>query len=350
MRKLGFLYRSQWDAAEKNGEHVRFGTLLALSVFAVGFSASGTDRAALWQTAVGIAAVWLVFSVWALFEVVRRPEKSRNWRVANHGGSIGAGGLLPLQLMPEGPPSARAARRQYVCKVIDDDGCVWVSGEPSRHPGTWRAYPEDFPGAPPLRDGKYDVMWFEQRWRLLKPLLSYPQVITIAWLGTLAAGVRLATRPWLYRLAVDTKQRNGSPPGASRRADRVAWFGAIVGALALVVALFAAGWSVYTWRTERRTHLEIDVYPGTISPRVAGLIVRARNLSDHPVAIDRVRLEYSYGRVIREVILSGAKVPGGKYTPIPGTIPAHAAGATYLTEKDAAREGVPFKWGERRRL
>jgi hypothetical protein len=78
MRKLGFfLYRSQWDAAEKIGEHVRFGTLLALSVFVVGFSASGGDWAALWQTAVGIAAVWLVFSVWALFEAVRRPERSR---------------------------------------------------------------------------------------------------------------------------------------------------------------------------------------------------------------------------------------------------------------------------------
>ena len=133
MRKLRFsLYRSQWDAAEKIGEHVKFGTLLALSVFVVGFSASGSDWAALWQTAVGIAAVWLVFSAWALFEAVRRPAKSRHWRIANYGGPIGAGGSLTLQLMPEGPPSARAARTQYVCKVIDDDGGVWVQAKPHR--------------------------------------------------------------------------------------------------------------------------------------------------------------------------------------------------------------------------
>jgi hypothetical protein len=142
MRRLGFsLYRSQWDAAEKIGEHVRFGTLLALSVFVVGFTASGSDWAALWQTAVGIAAVWLVFSVWAPFEAVRHPETSHNWRVAEYGGSSRAGGTLQPQLMPEGPPSARAARRSYVCKVIEDDGFGWVLPEASRHPGTWRAYP-----------------------------------------------------------------------------------------------------------------------------------------------------------------------------------------------------------------
>ena len=64
------------------------------------------------------------------------------------------------------------------------------------------------------------------------------------------------------------------------------------------------------------------------------MIVRVRNLSDHAVSIDRVRLEYTRGRILREVALSGARVPGLSYVPIPGTIPAHAAGATYLTAKE----------------
>jgi hypothetical protein len=78
----------------------------------------------------------------------------------------------------------------------------------------------------------------------------------------------------------------------------LAWCGVVIGVVGLSIGGAGLLWNVYTWQTERETRIEVDLYDTRIGSKDAP-VVRVRNLSDHDVSIDRVRIEYNYGRILK---------------------------------------------------
>jgi hypothetical protein len=119
-------------------------------------------------------------------------------------------------------------------------------------------------------------------------------------------------------------------------ANPLALLGAITGVLGLISGFVALGWNVYTWKTERQTRIQVDLYPINLGEPRLGYAIRVRNRSDHRIEIDQIRLEWIEGGILRQVALVGKKLPGAPYVRVPGSVDAHSAGATYVSSRLAA--------------
>jgi hypothetical protein len=170
--------RAAWDALDEGGD-LWLAIVAAAISSAVGLViAQTTDLRTV--TAVVVAAVLgpLLLYAGSFLKQLRRPfDQHPDWRVENYSGQHADS--MPVAIAYQGKSGAQAMHaKRFVCVVIDDADSARESADASSYAATRRAYPDDFPGAPAVHSGNYEVMWFEQRGRRRQPLVKYTQAVT----------------------------------------------------------------------------------------------------------------------------------------------------------------------------
>jgi hypothetical protein len=104
----------------------------------------------------------------------------------------------------------------------------------------------------------------------------------------------------------------------------LAAYGAVVASLAILVSGASLGWQIYTWRRDRNTSVQVELYQ-----RGGRVTIRATNDSQHQIRIRRVELQRQYGsgEVLKQTtIRKGARIPDW--------VQPHDSGETWWLESE----------------
>jgi hypothetical protein len=178
--------RSAADTSAEVGQDVRVIVPVAVVVALIGLAISGFEwdlaTVAVLTTAIlGYPAGWVGFFLKNLIFVLRHPDQHRSWSrqsptVAEYEDSR----QLRLTLLPTAPVYVGRSK----CEVRHPDGTVWSEPETAHQPILARnlhcEYPMQFPGAPPLVCGSYEIRWFlgtkKGKWH---EILRHKETITL---------------------------------------------------------------------------------------------------------------------------------------------------------------------------
>ena len=103
-------------------------------------------------------------------------------------------------------------------------------------------------------------------------------------------------------------------------------YGAVVGTIALVVAVASLGWQVFTWFKARAETSVVDIGP-VVLPQGPAVQIEVRNPSSQPISVVGAALTVSGGAHGLSVI---HLVPGPAGATIPGAIGPNASGRTWV--------------------
>lgn len=115
-------------------------------------------------------------------------------------------------------------------------------------------------------------------------------------------------------------------------------FSAVVGTVALLLALLSFGWQILRWRRSRLTIMRVSMIrvptlgtPGG-KPNAEALVISALNLSDFKVRVESVGLDFSHDQHFPKAGTFGWPVPVG--ATLPGVVEPMDAGYTARAHRD----------------
>jgi hypothetical protein len=177
-RSIHFAVGNVWHDVFFAAAALLLGTLFSWAVFDLPW-----EKVVL-ANLIALVAIPLLLFVIHFPWVFARPDRNRSWeRKDSNFVSYREGEAAPgiLYLSVKARPAREIGRNR--CEVTDPDGAVWAephSASPEFSRGLQCAYPNDFPGAPPIKSGTYKVRWSlglgKTRWR---EILRYEEAVKI---------------------------------------------------------------------------------------------------------------------------------------------------------------------------
>jgi hypothetical protein len=113
---------------------------------------------------------------------------------------------------------------------------------------------------------------------------------------------------------------------------------ALVAIYAAVIATAGLGWQIYAWGRTRRTQMNVSINNavfGLPMGVLGGVTIEATNRSDHEVRVTSAGFDLQDGSGRKVVIVR--QMPGSS---IPGNVPPHDSGMTWIEEDEARHAGL----------